>query len=327
MNEVMCLKDVKKVTKFIYEIWKCVREAIGLLKQNERSRCYRYNLDEDLAIFVGWSGGYSGHPGVIHSKTQPDYAIEVGVKLRRDEDDADYGQLDFPWNDDGDYIANYFTPRPNMSEVEYIMEIAALLDGYQEIVNGYKAGLITYCYEFLTAYKLFRLKNGKLYPLYVNSDQSIPLGIWMKATEGVKTPEGKVKSKLGLLAFRPGFHLTKLPYAGHIGKKIPGHPGLYQAEDTVWCRVRCHKHNYTPEAVRRGRNPRDQYLKFIPKGGYYRYRTNPAATVDWYIAGEMIVDAILTQTEVDEICRAGGIEPQKTVAQIMQQEAEHSDKR
>jgi hypothetical protein len=41
----------------------------------------------------------------------------------------------------------------------------------------------------------------------------------------------------------------------------------------------------------------------------------------------MIVDAILTQAEVEEICRAGGIEPQKTVAQIMQQEAEHSDER
>lgn len=71
----------------------------------------------------------------------------------------------------------------------------------------------------MKTYKLFNLKNGKLYPLYVNTTKPFEIGKWLAAEEGEKTPNGKVKSKLGELAFRPGFHSGNVPVALHIGKK------------------------------------------------------------------------------------------------------------
>lgn len=60
-------------------------------------------------------------------------------------------------------------------------------------------------------YKLFRIKKtcpGELFPLYVNADHSIPIGEWLIAVCGQRTDNGKVKSKLGPLKFRPGFHIN-----------------------------------------------------------------------------------------------------------------------
>ena len=65
-------------------------------------------------------------------------------------------------------------------------------------------------------YKLFRIKKnepGKLYPLYVFAEKEIPMNVWINAEEGPKNDNGKVKSKLGDLAYRPGWHINdKIPY-------------------------------------------------------------------------------------------------------------------
>ena len=61
------------------------------------------------------------------------------------------------------------------------------------------------------AYKLFRVKKsepGKIFPLYVLADKETPMGIWLEAESGIRTEDGKVKSKLGKLAYRPGWHLS-----------------------------------------------------------------------------------------------------------------------
>ena len=72
----------------------------------------------------------------------------------------------------------------------------------------------------MKAYKLLRVKkDGKLYPLYVDADTPTPMGVWLEAKCGELTSDGKVKSKLGSLCFRPGYHLSNLPYASHIGRK------------------------------------------------------------------------------------------------------------
>lgn len=56
----------------------------------------------------------------------------------------------------------------------------------------------------MKAYKLLRIKkDGKLYPLYVNADTPTPLGVWLEAECGELTSDGKVKSKLGHLSYRP----------------------------------------------------------------------------------------------------------------------------
>jgi hypothetical protein len=73
------------------------------------------------------------------------------------------------------------------------------------------------------AYKLFKAdKKGNLYPLFVKMQGNKPLELnkWTKAEAGEINPKtGKVKSSLGDLAYRPGFHGGDLPIATHIGGK------------------------------------------------------------------------------------------------------------
>lgn len=47
-------------------------------------------------------------------------------------------------------------------------------------------------------------------------------------------------------------------------------------------------------------------LDYIPKHGFYRYKTSPVMTGEWIIAGEMKVIKILSDQEVKEICDSCG---------------------
>jgi len=165
----------------------------------------------------------------------------------------------------------------------------------------------------LIAYKLFAIrKDGTLHPLYIDRETVMPLNTWLTATAGEKTERGKVKSKLGELAYRPGFHTTQYPLATHIGKRM-SNGELCQASNTVWCEVEMSaQYDYTDLAKAMGKIPRDQYLKEIPFEGYYKYKTNPSAVVDWYICGQLKITKILSHTDVKSICRAAGLTAQIT---------------
>lgn len=71
------------------------------------------------------------------------------------------------------------------------------------------------------AYKVFRVKNGKLYPPMVANPGGVdtPIGVWLDAEEGEfaglsTTGKEQVKSTQGgTLAYRPGWHLGDLPRA------------------------------------------------------------------------------------------------------------------
>ena len=47
-------------------------------------------------------------------------------------------------------------------------------------------------------------------------------------------------------------------------------------------------------------------LDYIPKHGFYRYKTSPVMTGEWIIAGEMKVIKILSDQEVKKICDSCG---------------------
>lgn len=170
----------------------------------------------------------------------------------------------------------------------------------------------------MIAYKLFRIKGGKLYPLYVNADKETPIGEWIEAECGELQDNGKVKAKLGNgLCYRPGWHVTTLPFADHIGKRMPDGT-LRMRKDTVWCEVEYDDRvSYQEEANQNGTNkngvvvPVKAYLKRIPKGGFYFYQTNAKAKVPWIITGAIKVNRILSNEEVEDICIKGGIAPQK----------------
>jgi hypothetical protein len=78
--------------------------------------------------------------------------------------------------------------------------------------------------ETTKAYKMFRVDKkqpGKLFPLFVDADTPVEMGKWITAKEGEKSTVNtkKVKSKIGDLAYRPGWHAGDLPVATHIGEK------------------------------------------------------------------------------------------------------------
>lgn len=169
----------------------------------------------------------------------------------------------------------------------------------------------------MKAYKLFRVKNGKLYPLYIYANEELPMGVRLIAKCGEVSKDGKhVKSKLGDLALRPGFHSCNIPLADHIGKRMPD-GSLVQAVDTVWAEIEISDTiDYTPYVRSLGTNKNGRVIpvkccmKELPIDGFYFYQTSPLAKAKWIISGEITINRILSNEEVAEICRKNGMKPQ-----------------
>lgn len=169
-------------------------------------------------------------------------------------------------------------------------------------------------------YKLFRTKKsepGKLFPLFVDADTEISMGEWIEAKYGEQDSKGKVKSKLGSLCFRPGWHLNdNMPYVTHIGIKGKSGEIEFLNPQHVWCEVEYSTEiNYQEEANANGINkngvliPKNAYITHIPENGYYRYKTNPNMFGEWIIAGKIKVNRILSDEEVVEICSKYDVVP------------------
>ena len=156
----------------------------------------------------------------------------------------------------------------------------------------------------MITYKLFNLKKGKLYPLYVNASKETPIGKWLPAETGALSADGKhVKSKLGALSFRPGWHSGNVPVALHIGEKKnkTDKAPSYRPAQQVWCECEVHTEvDYTAKAGRYG-------LKYIPANGGYWFKTNSNMYGKWYISGEIKVNRILTDSEVYAINEMYGV--------------------
>ena len=162
----------------------------------------------------------------------------------------------------------------------------------------------------MIAYKQFRRdKSGQLHPLFVFAQETIPIGEWIVAKEGPQIENGKVKSKLGPLAYRPGWHLSEAPYAPHIGIKENGKV-KYMRPDTVWAKCEVYdQKDWTLTAKSFGYNDkthkvdqRKACLPHIPTNGFYWYTTNPNAFGRWLIAERIRVLRVLTDQEVEDIC-------------------------
>lgn len=170
-------------------------------------------------------------------------------------------------------------------------------------------------------YKLFRVKKGnpgKLFPLFVLADEPMEMGVWLEAKSGEKIVDGrnmKVKSKLGPLKYRPGFHITEIPYASHIGIK-ENNVIKYMKNETVWCEVAFSDTIDYTEVVRQyaynektGKvNYRDACLDCVPKNGFYYYKTSPVMFGSWIIADQMKILRVLEDGEVAETCKRNGCE-------------------
>ena len=160
-----------------------------------------------------------------------------------------------------------------------------------------------------------RYNNGKIFPLYVFANEEIHFSVWLEAKDGPKTPTGKVRSKLGELAFRPGWHINDIPYVEHIYSIHDGK--RYLKDKCVWCEVEYGTDtDYSEEAKKAGwKNGKwsavRAYLDHVPADGYYRYKTSPNMFGEWIIAGNMKILRILTDEEAEAICLERGLNPLK----------------
>lgn len=194
-------------------------------------------------------------------------------------------------------------------------------------------------------YKVFVQKDGKLYPPMVNpSGEATPVGEWLDAEAGslaAPSKTGRQRVQAGgkgtnvgkqTLAYRPGWHLGKIPYALQFnkGEKVPNPQGvrgkngevikvgrLFPA-NFVWAEVEYAKDvDYQDEAMSYGmKNGKFNHalagLPRIPENGSYEYRTNAnPATDPWVITGAMKVTRVLSNAEVDDLVRKAGREPQE----------------
>lgn len=170
------------------------------------------------------------------------------------------------------------------------------------------------------AYKMFRQgDDGKLYPLFVEADRAIPQDEWLFSSLGASNPNtGKVKSKIGDLAYRGGWHAGDSPVATHIGgKSVPDLKAPdYRKPNQVWSPIKMgNDFDWQSEAAKRMEYskagnpiPRTAHITDqLPYGGHYRYKTNPNMTGEWLIGGEMKVGEILSPAEVKAINDAKGL--------------------
>lgn len=169
-----------------------------------------------------------------------------------------------------------------------------------------------------TAYKLFRVNKkspGNIYPLFVDAAEPVVIGEWVNAKDGPIGNNGKVKSRIGPLCFRPGWHLSDIPLAIHIGERDDEGNITYMAHNHVWCECEYSDEvSYQEEANGNGMKngkliPKNAYIKHIPANGFYRYKTNPNMLGNWIIAGSIKVTRVLSDEEAFEIVRKMGYEP------------------
>lgn len=193
------------------------------------------------------------------------------------------------------------------------------------------------------AYKVFKFKDGKLYPPMVANPggEDTPTGVWLDAEEGEfaglsKTGRKRVKSTgSGTLAYRPGWHLGEEPIASQFDRKatyteVEPTEDVFKAvaNETAFAKKYCTETNegkifyikdtdkyvqvivdgkphfpydfvwaecdyvmdidYQEKAMSYGYTDKGKFqhslagLPELPKGGYYKYRTNPRPdTVPW----------------------------------------------
>jgi len=183
------------------------------------------------------------------------------------------------------------------------------------------------------AFKLFRVnpkRPGELFPLFVNADQSLKVGVWYEAEEGepfvdLKTGKTGVKSTLGRLAYRPGWHAGDFPFSTHIGtdkavnpktgKKAPSARADTQVwaevempADVDWQEIANSRAKMFTSGERKGQIRPDtaHITDQIPKGGHYRYKTSPNMRGKWLIGGAMKIIRVLSDEEVEQINATGG---------------------
>lgn len=152
----------------------------------------------------------------------------------------------------------------------------------------------------MIAYKMVNERNGKLFPLYVDTKKELPIGEWLVAEVGELIDETHVKASGcgGKLSLFPGFHCTLVPFCDWIGKRVNGI--LVQRKNTVW--VEC-------EVI--GKQYFCKESRELLDGWYYR-RTNSKQKDPWVVTKYLKINRKLSREEVVRKCLEHGYIAQPT---------------
>ncbi len=150
----------------------------------------------------------------------------------------------------------------------------------------------------MITYKLLRIRDGRLYPMFVDTRKEMKSGKWLKAEVGELADENHVRSKLGPLSLRPGFHSTEVPFTDWIGKRTENGT-LAQRPDTVWCECEVEGKQEFPKNGKRT----------LPSDWYY-FNTKPNQPFPWIISNRTFIRRLLSRAEVEKICREHGVTAQ-----------------
>ncbi len=173
--------------------------------------------------------------------------------------------------------------------------------------------------NIVKAYKLFRVNKkypGKLFSLFVDSNTPVPFNTWIDAKHIPPDETGGIKSKLGRLSYRPGWHSGDSPVATHIGLRGKGTKPEFRNPDYVWAEVLVNNEvDWQTVAKQRAKISKSgkpvsataHITDQLPKKGFYRYKTNPNMQGSWLISGEIKVLRVLNDQQVEEINKRNNV--------------------
>ena len=297
-------------------------DTIYLMKDWKDSRGAKIEYDEAVRL---------GKNIVFEDSLEKNHGFKVEiqeVKSFKYRVQLDDGSLT-PWQ--------YNDKQPGPAEFAHVKSYYTKLKEKEHLAESFHNGVkvsVSVPKKTKIGYKVFYLKDGKLYPPMVSNPggSETPVGVWIDASAGEpagfsKTGRPQVEKggkgthcSKGTLSYRPGWHLGEVPIAKQFEKVNPenGKRELFPRE-FVWaeCEYSCDV-DYQEEAMANGKTENGSFrhayagLQKIPENGSYKYRTNPdPETEEWIITGKIKINRILSNEEVDDICRKAGKQPQK----------------
>lgn len=121
-------------------IAKFIKDSVEKLQTTDYTNC-KYDLDENLSLYVGWSDGYDAEETneyEIHSKKNPTYVINAVIGVRNDADFADLDYITVPYYSNGGDVYNcQYTVSPSE---DYVYLADTLMKAYEDIKSKLESG-------------------------------------------------------------------------------------------------------------------------------------------------------------------------------------------
>jgi hypothetical protein len=185
-------------------------------------------------------------------------AIGLASYVTNDQIPGDVsGRFSKATNQDAAYLDA--VKRGDVETLQAMVNAAAQASGLQTFTSdasnvGYKVRRTAPPKKTVKVYKAFRMRDGNLYPMFVGAKDSLPVGVWLDATEGgyhftgengreyipadtgvsINIPNDAVRAELlkrgyikkpdaksiKVVAYRPGWHGGELPFFPQAGNKV-----------------------------------------------------------------------------------------------------------